>query len=73
MCTKGTSVARIRHQAMYLLKTYSHCLKIVQKVAFSKPEDCGEPVLLVRSLLIEQRLVENAKIDKFKCDILSDF
>ena len=30
-------------------------------------------VLLDRPLLIEQKLVENAKIEKFKCDILSDF
>ena len=26
-----------------------------------------------RSVLIGQKLVENAKIQKFKCDILSDF
>ena len=26
-----------------------------------------------RSVLIGQRLVENAKIEKFKCDILSNF
>ena len=26
-----------------------------------------------RSVLIEQKLVENAKIKKFKCDILSNF
>ena len=25
------------------------------------------------SILIRQKLVENAKIEKFKCDILSDF
>ena len=34
---------------------------------------CGLTVLPDRSILIEQKLVENAKIEKFKCDILSDF
>ena len=30
-------------------------------------------VLPDRSILIEQKLMENAKIQKFKCDILGDF
>ena len=38
-----------------------------------KPEVCGQTVLPDRSLLIRQKLVENAKIQKFKCDNLSNF
>ena len=41
--------------------------------SFSKPEACGQIVLPDRSVLIGQKLVENAKIQKFKCDILSNF
>ena len=41
--------------------------------SFWKPEACGQTVLPDRSVLIGQKLVENAKIQKFKCDILGDF
>ena len=40
---------------------------------FSKPEACGQTVLLDRSILFGQKLVENAKIEPFKCDILDNF
>ena len=40
---------------------------------FWKSEACGQTVLPNRSVLIGQNLVENAKIEKFKCDILGDF
>ena len=40
---------------------------------FLKPEACGQTVLPDMSVLIGQKLVENAKIKKFKCDILSNF
>ena len=40
---------------------------------FEKPEACCQTVLPDRSILIGQNLVENAKIEKFKCDILSNF
>ena len=40
---------------------------------FLKSEACGQTVLPDRSILIGQKLVENAKIEKFKCDILSNF
>ena len=40
---------------------------------FWKPEAFGQIVLPDRSVFIGQKLVENAKIKKFKCDILSDF
>ena len=33
----------------------------------------GQTVLPGRSLLIGQKLVKNAKIEKLKCDILGDF
>ena len=36
---------------------------------FIKPEACGQTVLPDRSVLIGQKLVENAKIQKFKYDI----
>ena len=38
-----------------------------------KPEACGQTELPDRSVLIGQKLVENAKIRKFKLDILGDF
>ena len=41
--------------------------------SFWKPEACGQTVLPDRSVLIGQKLMENAKIEKFKCDILSNF
>ena len=40
---------------------------------FLKPEACGQTVLPDRSILIGQKLMENAKIQKFKCDISSNF
>ena len=33
----------------------------------------GQTVLPESSILIRQKLVENAKIEKFKCDIFDDF
>ena len=38
-----------------------------------KPKVCGQKELPDRSVLIGQKLVENAKIKKFKCDTLGDF
>ena len=40
---------------------------------FSKPEAGGQTVLPDRSISKGQKLVKNAKILKFKCDIFSDF
>ena len=37
-----------------------------------KTEDCGQTVLPDKSVLIGQKLVENPKIQKFKCDIMSN-
>ena len=42
-------------------------------MSFWKPEASGQRVLPERSLEIVQKFVENAKIEKFKWDILSDF
>ena len=38
-----------------------------------KREACGQTVLPDRSILIGQKLVENAEIKKFKWNILDDF
>ena len=40
---------------------------------FRKPKACSQILLPDMSLLIGQKLAENAKIQKFKCDILSNF
>ena len=40
---------------------------------FEKPKACCQTELPDRSIVIGQKLVENAKIGKFKCDILGDF
>ena len=48
-------------------------IKNAKNGQFRKPEACGQTVLPDRSLSIEQKLVENAKIEKFKRDILGDF
>ena len=34
---------------------------------------CSQTVLPERSILIGRKLLENAKIEKLKCDILDDF
>ena len=47
--------------------------KMVNLASFWKPEACGQIVLPDRSLLIGQKLVGNAKIENFKCDIFGDF
>ena len=49
------------------------CQKWSNLTSFWKPKACGQTVLPDRSALIGQKLVENAKIRKFICDILGDF
>ena len=49
-----------------------NCPKWSILASFRKPEACGQTVLPDMSVLIGQKL-ENAKIEKFKCDILGDF
>ena len=41
--------------------------------SFWKPEVGGQTLFPDRSVLIGQKLVENAKIQKFRCEILSNF
>ena len=41
--------------------------------SFWKPKTSGQTVLQDRSIWIGQKLVEKAKSEKFKCDILSHF
>ena len=45
--------------------------KMLNLASFWKPEACSQPVLPDRSILIGQKLVKKAKIQKFNCDILS--
>ena len=47
-------------------------LKITEKVSFDIASEASY-VYILRSVLIGQKLVENAKIEKLKCDILGDF
>ena len=54
-------------------KVNQKCQKWSILASFWKPEACGQTVLPDRSVLIGQKLVGKAKIQKFKCDILSDF
>ena len=54
-------------------KVNKKCQKMAILTRIRKPEACGQTVLPDRSVLIGQKLVENAKIQKFKCDILSNF
>ena len=42
---------------------------MVNFASFWKAETCGQAVLQDMSILIVQKLMENAKIEKFKCDI----
>ena len=46
---------------------------MVNLASFWKPEACGQTVLPDKSVLIGQKLLENAKIQTFKYVILSDF
>ena len=46
---------------------------MVQFGSFGKPKACGQTELPDRSISIGQKLVENAKIERLKCDILGDF
>ena len=47
--------------------------KFMKNASFLKTEACSQTVLPDRSLLLGQKLFECAKIEKFKCDILTDF
>ena len=55
----------------------NHIKSLIQQLSllasFRKPEAFGQTVLPDRSILIRQKLIENAKIEDCKCDIFSDF
>ena len=46
---------------------------MVNLASFWNPKACGQTVLPDRSVLKGQKLAENAKIQKFNWDILSNF
>ena len=54
-------------------KVTSKCQKWFNLASFRKPEACGQIVFPDRQILVGQKLVENAKIDNLKCNILGDF
>ena len=55
-------------------KLLKKCQKLSILASIWKPEACGQAVLPDRLVLIVQKMVESAKIQKFfKCDILSTF
>ena len=49
------------------------CQKWYNLPSFWKPEVGGQTLFPDRSVLIGQKLVENANIQKFRCEILSNF
>ena len=58
---------------VYIRQKFIKKAKNSQFGEFWKTEACGQTVLPDRSILIGQKLVKNAKIEKFTWDILSDF
>ena len=54
-------------------KFIKKCQKWSIMASFWKAKACGQTVLPDRLVLIGQKLVENAKLKKFKCEILSNF
>ena len=68
----------IASEASYLYvlsaqKLIKNCQKWSNLASFWKLKACGQTVLPDRSVLIGQKNGGNAKIQKFKCDILSSF
>ena len=54
------------YQVPKIIFTLARCLKITEKVYTLKLEACSQIVLPDRSVLIGQKLVENAKMSIFK-------
>ena len=65
--------SRIQHCERSEQHLHFEMPKMVNLTSFLKPEACGQTVLPDMSILIGQKLVENAKIQQFKCDFLSSF
>ena len=55
------------------LLLYFDWTKVSILASFWKPEACGQTVLPDRSFLVGPKLMENAKVQKLTCDILSEF
>ena len=74
------SKSLIQHCERSELCLYFEWTKVNQKyqkwsilASFGKTKACGQKVLPDRSVFVGQKLVGNAKIEKFKCDILINF
>ena len=67
----------IQHCERSELRLHFEWTKVNQKwsilASFLKLEACGQTLSPGRSVLIVKKSVENAKIQKFKCNILSNF
>ena len=70
----------INHCERSELRLHFEWTKVIQKcqkwsilASFWKPDACGQTVLPDRSVLIGKKLVVKTNIQKFKCDILSNF
>ena len=77
-CLKITQKSSIWHCAseasyVYILSGQNFLKNAKKSPTFRKLEVCGQTVLPDRSILIGQKLVQNAKIQILKCDILSNF
>ena len=63
----------IASEASYVNNLIKNAPKLPILASFWTPKACGQTVLPDRSVLIGQKLAENAKIQIFKCDIFSNF
>ena len=72
---KSHSTLRAK-RATFTLRVYKSSLKMLKMfnlTSYWKPQACGQTALPDKSIVIGQKLVENAKIEKLNCDILGDF
>ena len=64
---------KVGRTVLSISQWYIFTEKVSFNIASEASYDCGQTVLPDRSVLIGQKLVENAKVRKVKCDILGDF
>ena len=69
---KRYTVSKKKSQSILRAKQATFTIRL-DKILFIKPETCDQTMLPDKSLLIGQTLVWKAKIQKFRCDILSYF
>ena len=62
-----------RKKVAFNIASEASYVYILILASFWQPENCGQTVLPDRSLLKGQNLIENANIEKLKCDIWGDF